>query len=102
MILQFWVRLLVYIEHIIRGKMKSEIFNTAILRRQKLKFLYNLNNVELEPYFLAINKYGEKVIYGRVNNSSKIKMFEFNRIFNIKVLEHTKFSPIIPILPILN
>lgn len=82
--------------------MKSEIFNSAILSRKKIKFLYNLNQVELEPYFLAINKSGEKVIYGRVNNSSKIKMFQFNKIFNIKVLEHTKFSPIIPILPILN
>lgn len=82
--------------------MKTEIFNSAILRRNKLKFLYKLNNVELEPYFLAINKYGDKVIYGRVNNSNNIKMFEFNKIFNIKVLESTKFSPIIPILPILN
>ena len=82
--------------------MKSEIFNSAILKRQKLIFLYNLSNIELEPYFLAVNRNGDKVIYGRVNNSSKIKMFEFNKIFNIKVLEHSKFSPIIPILPILN
>jgi hypothetical protein len=82
--------------------MKSEIFNTAILRRQKLKFLYDLNNIELEPYFLAMNKNGRKVIYGRVNNSSNIRMFEFNKIFNIKVLEESKFSPIIPILPIFN
>ncbi len=82
--------------------MKSEIFNTAILGRQKLKFLYKLDPIELEPYFLAVNKDGHKVIYGRVNNSNEIKMFEFNRIFNIKVLSNTKFSPIIPILPILN
>ena len=82
--------------------MKSEIFNTAILRRQKLKFLYDLNNIELEPYFLALNKNCRKVIYGRFNNSSNIRMFEFNKIFNIKVLEQSKFSPIIPILPIFN
>lgn len=82
--------------------MKSEIFNSAILSRKKLKFLYQLNKVELEPYFLALNREGKKVIYGRVNNSSNIKMFEFNKIFNIKVLNHSKFSPIIPILPILN
>ena len=82
--------------------MKSEIFNSAILRRQKLKFLYNLINIELEPYFLAQHKNGSKVIYGRVNNSSNIRMFEFNKIFNIKVLEESKFSPIIPILPIFN
>ena len=82
--------------------MKSEIFNSAILGRRKLKFLYKLNSVELEPYFLALNRDGNKVIYGRVNNSSNIKMFEFNKILNIKVLDHSKFSPIIPILPILN
>ena len=82
--------------------MKSEIFNSAILSRKKLKFLYQLNKVELEPYFVALNREGKKVIYGRVNNSSNIKMFEFNKIFNIKVLNHSKFSPIIPILPILN
>lgn len=82
--------------------MKSQIFNSAILSRKKLKFLYQLNNVEVEPYFLALNSKGNKVIYGRVNNSSNIKMFEFNKIFNIKILNHSKFSPIIPILPILN
>ena len=82
--------------------MKTNIFNSAILGRRKLKFLYKLNQVELEPYFLAFNKNGEKVIYGRVNNSNNIEMFEFNKIFNIKVLENSKFSPIIPILPILN
>ena len=82
--------------------MKSEIFNSAILGRRKIKFLYNLRNIELEPYFLAHNKKGKKVIYGRVNNSSNIQMFEFNKIFNIKVLENSKFSPIIPILPIFN
>jgi hypothetical protein len=79
--------------------MKTEIFNSAILSRRRLKFLYKLNSIELEPYFLSVNKFGEKVIYGRVNNSSNIKMFEFNKIFNIKVLGNAKFSPIIPILP---
>lgn len=78
--------------------MKTEIFNSAILKRHKLKFLYKHNLIEIEPYFLAVNRSGTKVIYGRVNNSSKIKMFEFNQIFNIKVLENSKFSPIIPIL----
>lgn len=82
--------------------MKSDIFNSAILNRQRLKFLYDLCNIELEPYFLAQNKDGRKVIYGRVNNSSDIRKFEFNKIFNIKVLEQSKFSPVIPILPIFN
>ena len=70
--------------------------------RQKLEFLYRLNRVELEPYFLAINKKGEKVIYGRTNNSNDIKMFEFDKIVNIKTIEYSNFFPIISILPILN
>jgi len=82
--------------------MKSEIFNSAIKGRKRLKFLYHLSQVEIEPYYLAHNSSGKKVIYGRVNNTSNIQMFEFNKIFNIKVLENSKFSPIIPILPILN
>jgi len=82
--------------------MKTDIFSTAITNRKKIKFLYSFNPIELEPYYLSINKGGSKVIYGRVNSSSQVKMFEFNKIFNIKVLNNSKFSPIIPILPIYN
>ncbi|MFZ1289357.1 MAG: hypothetical protein WAR79_04675 [Melioribacteraceae bacterium] len=78
--------------------MKTEIFNSAINQRRRLKFLYNLNMVEVEPYYLSKNRNGNKVIYGRVNSSNEIKMFEFNKIFNIKILGKSKFSPIIPIL----
>ena len=78
--------------------MKTEIFNSAINHRNRLKFLYKLDSIELEPYYLSINKDGHKVIYGKVKSSNEIKMFEFNKIFNIKVLQNSKFSPIIPIL----
>lgn len=78
--------------------MKTEIFEKAITQRQRIKFLYNLNSIEVEPYYLSKNKNGNKVIYGRVNSSNEIKVFEFNKIFNIKILFNTKFSPIIPIL----
>lgn len=78
--------------------MKTEIFSSAINKRNRLKFLYKLNSIELEPYYISINKQGHKVIYGRVKSSNEIKMFEFNQIFNIKVLQNSKFSPIIPIL----
>ena len=81
--------------------MKTDIFNTAITRRNKLKFLYGLSEIELEPYYLSRNRTGKKVIYGRVNNSNEVKMFEYDRIFNIKVLNN-RFSPIIPILTSLN
>jgi len=82
--------------------MKTNIFNTAITNRKKIKFLYRLNPIELEPYYLSVDKGGSKVIYGRVNSSSQVKMFEFKKIFNIKILNNSKFSPIIPILPIYN
>ena len=81
--------------------MKTDIFNSAITRRNKLRFLYGLSEIELEPYYLSKNKTGKKVIYGRVNNSNEVKMFEYDRIFNIKVLRN-RFSPIIPILTSLN
>jgi len=82
--------------------MKSEIFNSAILNRRKLKFIYGFNLVELEPYFLGINKTGQKVIYGNLNNSNNIKMFEFNKIFNIKVDEQSELSQRNIMLPIFN
>ena len=81
--------------------MKTDIFSSAINRRNKLKFLYGLSEIELEPYYLTKNKTGKKVIYGRVNNSNEVKMFEYDRIFNIKVLNN-RFYPIIPILTSLN
>jgi hypothetical protein len=79
--------------------MKSEIFKRAIVTRSKLRFLYDLNQFSIEPYYIGIEKNGKKVIYGRIANSSEIKKFDFSRIANIKVLRTKKFSPIIPIIP---
>ena len=76
--------------------MKSKIFNSAILSRRKLKFLYRLNQVELKPYFLAINKKGEIVVSGRANNLTCKKVFKFNKKFNINVNIHPNFSLIVP------
>jgi hypothetical protein len=78
--------------------MKSEIFAKAILSRKRVRFIYNLDEVILEPYFISKSLNGKKVIYGRPNNSSEIKKYEYNKIYNIKVLDFKKFSPIIPIL----
>ncbi len=80
--------------------MKTELFTRAIIRRNKLQFLYNMKVITMEPYYLTQNRTGKKVLYGRINSSHEIKMFEYNRIMNIKVLGREKFSPIIPILPI--
>jgi hypothetical protein len=78
--------------------MKSEIFSSAIHNRNKIKFLYGLNEVLLDPYYISREMGGRKVIYGRMYNSSEIRKFEFKKITNIKVLENKKFSPIIPII----
>ncbi len=78
--------------------MKSEIFSMAISRRNKIKFLYGLNEVVLDPYYISTERSGKKFIYGKVYNSSIIKKFEYTRIANIKVLQN-RFSPVIPIIP---
>ena len=78
--------------------MKTEIFSSAIHNRNKIRFLYGLNEVLLDTYYLSRERDGRKVIYGRAFNSSEIKKFEYQRISNIKVLKEIKFSPIIPIL----
>jgi hypothetical protein len=78
--------------------MKTEIFETAIKNRNRLSFLYGLNEVLIEPYYITMEKSGSKVIYGKVYQSSEIKKFNYCKIANIKVLEKKKFSPIIPII----
>ncbi len=78
--------------------MKSEIFSLAINNRNKIKFLYGMKEILLDPYLITKNKNGKKVIYGKVFNLSEIKIFEYKKISNIKVLYNVKFSPIIPIL----
>ncbi len=82
--------------------MKSNIFNHAINNRNRVKFLYDLEELTLDPYLIAKNRFGKKVIYGRVNNSNIIKMFEYDKILNIKILNDFRFSPIIPLMQSLN
>ncbi len=82
--------------------MKSIIFYQAIAKRYKLKFLYNLSEFIIDPYLIAKNEKGKKVIYGRINNSNEIKEFEYDKIFNIKFISNKHFLPIIPILPMVN
>jgi len=77
--------------------MKTNIFIQAIRSRKKLQFLYGLQMVNLEPYYIAKNRIGKKVIYGRIRNSNEIRKFEYDKIANIKVIESFRFSPRIPI-----
>ncbi len=78
--------------------MKSDIFITAIRNRNYLRFLYGLQEIYIEPYYIARERSGKKVIYGRVNTTKEIKKFEYDRIANIKVVDTFRFSPIIPII----
>ncbi len=78
--------------------MKTEIFASAIHNRNRLRFLYGLSEVVLDPYYLSTEKNGRKVIYGRAFNSNEIRKFEYQKIANIRVIRERKFSPIIPIL----
>lgn len=77
--------------------MKSDIFLQAIKNRNNLQFLYGLQQINLEPYYISRNKIGRKIIYGRVKNSNQIVKFEYSKIANIKIVESFRFSPRIPI-----
>jgi len=80
-------------------KMKSQLFSSAIINRNRIRFLYELHEVVLDPYYITREKNGKKVIYGRMNNTNEIKKFEYDRIANIRILKSMKFSPIIPLMP---
>lgn len=73
--------------------MKTQIFSEAISKRNQIKFLYGLDEIVLEPYYITKDKLGKKVIYGRVSNSCEIKKFEYSLIANIKVVSNKRFSP---------
>lgn len=77
---------------------KTEIFSDAICKRNTIKFLYCLQEVTIDPYFISRDKFGKKVIYGKDFRSSIIKKFEFDKIMNIKIMGSARFSPIIPII----
>ena len=77
--------------------MKTDIFIQAIRNRNNLQFLYGLQEVNLEPYYISKNTFGRKVIYGRVSSTNQIKKFEYCKIANIRIVHSFRFSPLIPI-----
>lgn len=79
-------------------KMKTEIFIKAIRKRNNLRFLYGLQEILIEPYYITREKSGKKVIYGKLKTTNEIRKFEYDKIANIKVMESYKFSPVIPII----
>ncbi len=85
---------------LIKGaKMKSEIFSKAIRDRNKIRFFYGLSEVVIDPYFISTSTDGCKVIYGKSSSSSEIKEFYYRKIANIRILNGSHFTPVIPILP---
>ena len=80
--------------------MKSEIFLSAIQRRNNIRFLYNLEEFMIDPYYITRGRNGKKVIYGRVKRTNEIRKFEYDKISNIHVFESLRFSPVIPIIPL--
>ena len=80
-------------------KMKSLLFTSAIRNRNRVKFLYGFEEINLEPYYIARNKNGKKVLYGKVSSTNEIKMYEYEKMSNIKIFSFEKFSPVIPIIP---
>jgi hypothetical protein len=93
----------VYLEPTIEEKeMKSLYFTTAIINRNRVRFLYGFEEIILEPYYISKNKFGKKVLYGRQYGANAVALFEYDKICNIKILGLEKFSPLIPIMPVLN
>lgn len=82
--------------------MKSLIFSNAIHNRNRIRFYYGLREILVDPYFITVERNGKKVIYGKTPESKEIKKFEYEKIANIKILDNIKFSPIIPIIPLVN
>lgn len=79
--------------------MKTDIFSAAIYSRSNLRFLYDLQEIFIEPYYITRERSGKKVIYGRVKKTNEVRKFEYEKISNIRVLNNFRFSPVIPIIP---
>jgi hypothetical protein len=82
--------------------MKSDLFLSAISKRKKVQFLYGIMEIIIDPYYITRNSVGKKIVYGKLNYSSEIRAFEYDKITNLKIIEYSQFSPIIPILPMAN
>ena len=79
--------------------MKTDIFSAAIYSRSNLRFLYDLQEILIEPYYITRERNGKKVIYGRVRKTNEVRKFNYEKISNIRVLSNFRFSPVIPIIP---
>lgn len=81
--------------------MKSKIFLDAIKSRNKIRFYYGLLQWYVEPYLISRTSKG-KVLYAKVCGTNEVRKFDFKKISNIKVYNKYKFSPVIPIIPLVS
>jgi hypothetical protein len=79
--------------------MKSDIFLSAIQKRNNIRFLYGLKEILIDPYYITKDRNGKKFIYGRLEKTNEVRKFKYNKISNIRVLKNIRFSPVIPIIP---
>jgi hypothetical protein len=79
--------------------MKTDTFSAATHNRSNLRFLYEMQEILIEPYYLTRERSGKKVIYGRLKKTNEVRKFEYEKIMNIRVLNKFRFSPVIPIIP---
>ena len=68
--------------------MKTDIFSLAISRRYKIKFIYRMSEIIMDPYYITSERNGKKVIYGKVFNTNEIRKFDYDKIANIKILNN--------------
>jgi hypothetical protein len=82
--------------------MKSDILTMAINRRSKVRFLYRMEEVIFDPYFILYEEDGSKAIYGKADTLQQLKKFDFRRIVNLKMLPLEHFNPDVPVRPAYN
>lgn len=82
--------------------MKTNIFQLAIHNRRAIRFFYETTEITIDPYFISSDKFGNKYVYGKPKSAKGIEKFEYRKIANIRILNEPRFTPIIPIVPLLN
>lgn len=80
---------------------KSEILSMAVREQVKVKFLYGLNEVVLDPYFILFEEDGTKAIYGKSSNEGDLRRYSCKKMANIRLLK-MHFNPVIPVSPSYN
>lgn len=68
------------------NEMKSLFFITAIQNKNKLRFLYDMEEIILEPIFISRRKDGKKVLFGKDIISNNFRTFDYSKICNIKII----------------